>query len=130
MSDKYIAYPAIFKPLHDKNDAYFVKFPDLSNTFTEGHGLEDAYVMASDVLAEMNYDVKDLPAPSAVKDIPTSDDEFVAIISANLSAKKRELAKYVRKNVTVPTDLANQAEERGINFSATLADALKEKLGA
>ncbi|KRL08426.1 type II toxin-antitoxin system HicB family antitoxin [Schleiferilactobacillus perolens] len=127
MADKFIAYPAIFHPTHGDHDIYLVKFPDLPNTFTEGYGLEDAYVMASDVLAEMNYDRKDLPKPSNPKTLKISGEEFVTVISANLSAKKRELRRYVRKNVTVPADLANWAENTGINFSATLTDALIAK---
>lgn len=128
MSDKFIAYPAIFKPLRNSNDAYFISFPDLPNTFTEGHGLEDAFLMASDVLAEMNYDNKNLPNPSALSDILVDGDSFVVIVSGNLSAKKREFQKYVRKNVTVPADLAAKADEKNINFSQTLTEALKEKL--
>lgn len=128
MKDKLIAYPAIFKPL--KNDAFFVSFPDLPNTFTEGHGFDDALLMASDVLAEMNYDNKHLPSPSYPKDIGLENDgSFVAIVAGNLSAKKREFQKYVHKNVTVPTELAQAAEEENINFSQTLTEALKEKLG-
>ncbi|MBV7391066.1 type II toxin-antitoxin system HicB family antitoxin [Enterococcus sp. ALS3] len=129
MSDKFIAYPAIFKPLHNSNDAYFISFPDLPNTFTEGHGLEDSFLMASDVLAEMNYDNKNLPEPSNLKDIKVEDDSFVVIVSGNLSAKKREFQKYVRKNVTVPAELAAKAEEQSINFSQALTEALKERLG-
>lgn len=129
MTDKFIAYPAVFKPLGGKHDAYFVSFPDLPDTFTEGHGLEDAMLMASDVLAEMNYDKSELPQPSAPQDIELESGSFVVIVSGNLSAKKREFQKYVRKNVTVPAELASQAEQNNINFSQTLTEALKEKLG-
>jgi predicted RNase H-like HicB family nuclease len=129
MSDKLIAYPAIFRPLHNEHDTYIIKFPDLPNTFTEGYGLNDAYVMASDVLAEMNYDNNQLPEPSTPNTLELDDDEFVAVITANLSAKKRELQKFVRKNVTVPADLAQRAQEQGLNFSQTLSEALEEKLG-
>lgn len=129
MSDTFIAYPAVFRPLHDKNEAYFIKFPDLSNTFTEGHGLEDAYRMASDVLAEMNYDNHHLPQPSKSQDIEADDDCFVVVVTANLSEKKRELQRFVRKNVTVEAEVARLAEIKGINFSQTLNEALKNKLG-
>lgn len=91
MSDKYIAYPAIFKATNDAQETYLVHFPDLPNTFTEGHGLEDSYVMAADVLAEMNWDRTQLPEPSKTTDIKVHKDEFIAVIVANLSAKKREL---------------------------------------
>lgn len=128
MADKFIAYPAVFKPLDDKNDAYFVSFPDLPNTFTEGHGLEDAMLMASDVLAEMNYDNPKLPEPSNPQSLDVEDGSFVVIVSGNLSAKKREFQRFVRKNVTVPAELAAQAEQNNVNFSKTLTEALREKL--
>ncbi|WP_054777908.1 type II toxin-antitoxin system HicB family antitoxin [Lacticaseibacillus saniviri] len=129
MSDKVIAYPALFRALHDDKDTYLIKFPDLPNTFTEGYGLEDAYLMASDVLAEMNYDQKNLPKPSELNSLKVSNDEFIGIVTANLSEKKRAMQKFVRKNVTVPTDLAKRAEDAGLNFSATLTEALEAKLG-
>lgn len=94
VSDRVIAYPAIFTPTNDSDDTYLIKFPDLPNTFTEGHGLEDAYVMASDVLAEMNYARKDLPSPSLPNNIEKADSEFVVIVSANLTAKEREISQF------------------------------------
>lgn len=128
MVDKFIAYPAVFKPLDGKLDTYFISFPDLPDTFTEGHGLENAMLMASDVLAEMNYDKTKLPEPSLPQDLEIEDGSFVVIVSGNLSAKKREFQKYVRKNVTVPAELAYEAEKEKINFSKVLTEALKEKL--
>jgi predicted RNase H-like HicB family nuclease len=127
MTDKFIAYPAIFHPTHNARDLYLVKFPDLPNTFTEGYGLADAYVMASDVLAEMNYNQKDLPEPSNPKIFTLADEDFTAVISANLSAKQRQLRRHVRKNVTIPADLAAWAEAADINLSAALAETLAEK---
>ncbi|KRO17402.1 hypothetical protein IV56_GL000317 [Lacticaseibacillus saniviri JCM 17471 = DSM 24301] len=85
--------------------------------------------MASDVLAEMNYDQKNLPKPSELNSLKVSNDEFIGIVTANLSEKKRAMQKFVRKNVTVPTDLAKRAEDAGLNFSATLTEALEAKLG-
>lgn len=128
MRDAYIAYPAVFKALHNEQDTYFITFPDLPDTFTEGHGLEDSFLMASDVLAEMNYDKKELPTPSDPKNIAVEESEFVVIVSGNISAKKREFQKYVRKNVTVPAELAYQAEQEQLNFSKILTEALRERL--
>lgn len=128
MADQIVAYPAVFTPLKNDND-YFIKFPDLEGTFTEGHGLADAYLMASDVLAEMNYNKKNLPAPSAPESLTVPDGAFVAVITANLTAKKRELQKYVRKNVTVLADLAQEAEDKKLNFSDSLNFGLRIKLG-
>ncbi|KRM27289.1 hypothetical protein FC91_GL002633 [Schleiferilactobacillus harbinensis DSM 16991] len=83
--------------------------------------------MASDVLAEMNYNQKDLPEPSNPKTFKLENEDFTAVVSANLSAKKRQLRRHVRKNVTIPADLATWAEDADINLSAALAEALAAK---
>lgn len=44
-------------------------------------------------------------------------------------AKKQSKPVTVKKNTTIPGDLAYEAEQTGINFSQTLTEALKEKLG-
>jgi post-segregation antitoxin (ccd killing protein) len=44
-----------------------------------------------------------------------------------LSAKQRQLRRHVRKNVTIPADLAAWAEAADINLSAALAETLAEK---
>ncbi len=80
-------------------------------------------------MAEMNYDQKNLPKPSKLDSLKLSDGEFAGIVTANLSEKKRAMQTFVRKNVTVPTQLARKAEAQGLNFSATLTEALKTKLG-
>ena len=52
---------------------------------------------------------------------------LIGTIVGALAAKKVKMP-VVRKNTTIPVDLAEKAEEAGINFSATLTEALKEKL--
>lgn len=126
MKLKIVHYPAIFKPLG--NDIYFVSFPDVPSAFTEGHGLSDAFEMASDVLATMLYDEKKLPSVSNPKNFELSDDEFTGIVEANLTEASENFEKTVRKNVTIPYNLAKQAEEKHINFSQTLTNALKIEL--
>jgi len=46
MKTKY-AYPAIFKK---EGNGYFVKFPDIQPCYTEGSTLEEAAIMAKDIL--------------------------------------------------------------------------------
>lgn len=43
-------------------------------------------------------------------------------------AREQTKPLSVKKNTTIPADLAQQAEAQGINFSQTLTDALKQKL--
>ena len=126
MKEKIVSYPAVFKEI--EKDVYFVKFPDVDGAFTEGHGLKDAFEMASDVLATMLYDSKRLPKVSNPASYDLQDDEFVAIVQADLAKAADNFEKTVRKNVTIPYYLAKQAEENHINFSQLLTQALKTKL--
>lgn len=127
MKKRIVTYPAIFKPV-DK-DIYFISFPDVKGAVTEGHGLKDAFEMASDALATMLYDEKKLPKITNPKDIDLDDDgSFVALVSADLTKAADNFEKTVRKNVTVPYNLASRAEEKNMNFSKILTDALREKL--
>lgn len=126
MKHKYVTYPAIFKPLHD--DVYFVSFSDVKSAVTEGHGLEDAFEMASDALATMLYDEKRLPTMTNPADLKVEKGSFVALVTADLTQAADNFEKTIRKNVTVPYNIAKRAEEMHLNFSKVLTDALKEKL--
>lgn len=126
MKKQIVTYPAVFKPI-DK-DVYFISFPDVPNAITEGHGLKDSFDMASDALATMLYDEKKLPKVTNPKEIKIDGDSFVALVSADLSKAADNFEKTVRKNVTVPFNIANEAEEKHLNFSKILTDALKQKL--
>lgn len=83
MEEKNVSYLAIFKEI--EKDVYFVKFPDVDGAFTEGHGLRDAFEMASDVLATMLYGSKILPKVSDPSNYNLQDGEFVAIVQADLA---------------------------------------------
>ncbi len=127
MKHKIVTYPAIFKPL--SNNVYFISFPDVEGAITEGHGLEDAFEMASDALGTMLYDEKKLPSltdPAKIK--VKNDGSFVALVSADLTKAADNFEKTVRKNVTVPFNLAAEAEKKHLNFSQILTDALRKKL--
>ena len=55
---------------------------------------------------------------------------FVAMITLNLSEYRRTAnVKIIRKNTSIPEWLNNLAEKENINFSQTLTEALKKKLG-
>lgn len=127
MKHKVVTYPAIFEPLG--NDVYFISFPDVKGAITEGHGLEDAFAMSSDALGTVLYDEKKLPSMTNPAQIKLDDNgSFVALVSADLNKSAANFEKTVRKNVTVPFNLASEAEKRHWNFSKILTDALKEKL--
>lgn len=128
---KYV-YPAHFYPQSD--GVYVVDFPDLGCT-TQGTDLADALYMASDcaagwIIEELEQGGK-LPAPSSVQDLQQSDGDegFVSLVYVDLDElKANHDNKPVKKTLTIPSWLNQAAEKQNINFSATLKDALLEKL--
>ena len=123
-------YPAVFKK--EDNDIS-VNFPDLESCYTQGKDIDDAYEMASDVLCltlyRMEEEGHDIPAPSFIGDVATGKDEFVSIISCDtLEYREYFDNKAVKKTLTIPSWLNKMSEREGLNFSAVLQSALKERL--
>lgn len=123
-----LVYPATF----EKDGKYIlVKFPDVPLAVTQGESIEQAYEKASEVLGLALEDEVTYPVASTFEDIkkayPLKD---VALIGIDLKEYQRKYkAKVIRKNVTVPEWIAELAVSENINFSQTLTDALKQKLG-
>ena len=118
-------YPAVF---HANDDgSYTVIFPDLPGCITEGKDLENALSMAQDALyAWMEYTVENgasVPAASRPRDAQVSDAEFVNLIRADVKD-----ARAVRRNVSIPKLMDEQASAKGLSLSRVLQDALSERL--
>ena len=119
------AYPAIFQK---EETGYFVRFPDLHPCYTEGSTLEEATIMAKDVL-ESRIEValereEPLPIPS---DIDTLHGDRLMLIVADVENIKSQ-TRYVKKTLSIPYWLNVAAEKEHINFSRVLQEALKERL--
>ena len=122
-------YPAVFS---QEDIGYSVYFPDLEGCFTEGDTLEEAYAMAIDAIGLYVQDEKNnfsFPASSNPKDITVGQNEFIVLIEFDeLEYLKRHATKSVKKTLTIPSWLNTLAEEKNINFSNTLQNALMEQL--
>jgi len=124
MKTKY-AYPAIFEK---ETNGYFVNFPDIQPCYTEGSTLEEAAIMAKDVL-ESRIEValeqgEKLPSPS---DIDSLKGGKIMLVVADIENIKSQ-TRFVRKTLSIPYWLNVAAEKKHINFSGVLQDALKERL--
>ena len=124
MKTKYV-YPAVFTK---EESGYFVKFPDIHPCYTEGATLEEAVVMAKDVL-ESRIEValergETLPAPS---DVDTLVGDRVMLIVGDVENIKSQ-TRFVKKTLSIPHWLNVAAEQQHINFSGVLQKALKERL--
>jgi len=124
MKTKY-TYPAIF--IKEEN-GYYVNFPDIQPCYTEGATLEEAVIMAKDVL-ESRIEValeqgETLPIPS---DFDALDGDKVMLIVADVENIKSQ-TRFVKKTLSIPHWLNVAAEKEHINFSGVLQEALKERL--
>lgn len=124
-------YPAIF---HEAEEGgYWVEFPDLPGCVTQGNDAQEAYLMAVEALGLMLTTEKGLedniPEPSDVKDIECPEGCKIVIIPFDfLEYKKKYYNKAVKKTLSIPEWLNDEAMKAGVNFSQVLKEALIQKL--
>ena len=124
-----LIYPAIF---HKENDSVWVEFPDLPGCHSCGDEIKDALENAQEALEGyaivLLEDGKALPEPSDITGMAAPDDGFVSLVETDLSGYLLR-SKAVKKTLTIPSWLNDQATSKGINFSAVLQDALVHACG-
>lgn len=139
-----VAYPVIFT---DVGTNILIEVPDLG-IFTEANeegqekgSIADAIMMARDAIGldciSSIDEGKDMAEPSNVSDVDISKGTFyndgigmVSLVDVDLVAYRRMLDnKSVRRNVTLPNWLNQEAERAHINVSKVLQEALMVKLG-
>ena len=122
-----VVYPAIFLK---EEIGFSVSFPDLSGCFSEGDTLEQAIEMAQEALGLFLVSMEErgisIPPSSNISDLHCENGEFATLISTNTDRYRRN--KSVKKTLTIPLWLNEQAEKANLNFSQTLQKALKEEL--
>lgn len=127
---KYV-YPAVFTL--EEEGGYSVAFPDVEGCYSQGDNLAEAMFMAEDALALMLYgleeDGKEVPTPTPLNDVKASENNVVTLVKADtLEYRKMYNSKAVKKTLTIPGWLNEQAEKSGVNFSKLLQEALISEL--
>jgi predicted RNase H-like HicB family nuclease len=121
-------YPAIFAP---EETGYSVSFPDLPGCLTEGGTDEEAYSRAVEALGlyltALAEDGQPIPAPSGPSEFSLPVGAYLAVVAVDEN-KYRRRNKAVKKTLTIPEWLNEEAEARNINFSGILQAALKAEL--
>ena len=125
------AYTAVFTP--EENGAYSVHFPDLPGCYASGDDLPDAVRMAQDALCLWLYDMEQdkVAIPSATRPhaIGTEGEEFTSVVAVDTETYRRFYEnRSIKKTLSIPMWLNEQAERANVNFSQTLQKALKEEL--
>lgn len=124
---KKVIYPACFYV--EDNGRYTVMFPDFVGA-TYGNDLNDAYEMASDFLGGMVAELEDskeqVPAACDIKDVKLDESfekgGFTTLISADVDRFRNN--KAVKKTLTIPAWLNEEATRKKVNFSKVLQEAL------
>lgn len=128
---KKVFYPAVFQP--EYNGAFTVTFPDVDGCITCGENMDNSYEMASDalglVLSYMEDNKEPIPFPSAPQSIVLEENQFLVVIEFDMAAYKRKNnSRAVKKTLSIPEWLNEEAIEKGVNFSQVLQEALIQKL--
>ena len=130
MNDKFF-YPALF---HKEDDGgFWVSFPDIPECLTQGTDMSQAYEMAVDALGLALADrIKEnnVPVPTSIAFLVIAENSYPVIIEFDLlEYKKKHSSRAVKKTLTIPEWLNDEAIKKNINFSAVLQEALKAQLG-
>lgn len=136
---KYV-YPVF---IAENNNDYLVFVPDF-DIYTQGSSMINAIEMARDAIGLKGVSYEDnkeaLPEPSTYDEaieIAKKDTEvydytkgILTMVDVNFIQYRRRLNnKMVRRNVTLPSWLNQEAETAKINVSKVLQEALMKKLG-
>lgn len=127
-------YPAIFHTAEE--GGFWVSFPDLPECLTEGDTMDEAYEMAVEALGLSLTDRirnnEPLPSPSLPGQItPMEEGSVPVIIHFDMEAyKKKHNSRAVKKTLSIPEWLNEEAIAMGVNFSQVLQEALLMKIQA
>ena len=127
---KKLFYPAIFHKAEE--GGFWVSFPDFPECLTEGDDMAEAYEMAVDALGLTITDkmqgAEELPKATEVDQV-NAEEGFLVVVEFDLMEyRKKHSSRAVKKTLSIPEWLNEEALARNINFSQVLQDALIEKI--
>lgn len=129
MKDTYI-YPAIFDYAED---GISIEFPDLPGCLPCADNVEEAVKNAREALMlhlyGMEEDGDEIPDATPVNMIKCEKNQAIMLVDVFMPPfREKQKTRYVKKTLSIPAWLNAEAEHCGINFSAVLQEALKERL--
>ncbi len=125
-----LLYPCIVKK---EDGIFYANFLDFEGCFTDGETLEEVVINAKDVLSGTLFTMAkhNILFPSSEnKKINLKDGEFLIYIDVWISPiLEKAKNQSIKKTLTIPKWLNDEAEKHSLNFSNILQTALKETLG-
>lgn len=125
-----IFYPAVFHKADQCKKGYWVEVPDLPGCFTQGDTMEETFKEAQEALGlylDENNDFNKLsPIEKIQQDFPGKTVMLVPYDSVAYAKKYKN--KAIKKTLSIPEWLNEEASKRGVNFSQVLQEALINKI--
>lgn len=126
-------YPAVFHQAEE--GGFWISFPDFPECLTEGDDMAQAYEMAVDALGlaitSREAEKEAIPQATEPSTICLEPNSFLMVVEFDLLAyKKRTNSNAVKKTLSIPEWLNEEAVALGVNFSQVLQEALISKIQA
>lgn len=119
-------YPVIFTK---ENIGFSSVAVDLDGCFSEGDTFEEAYSNTQNAIGLYLDGCTNFPEPSDPSKIKINQGQFVCVVEFDsILYKKKCSSRPVKKTLTIPAWLNEEAEKSHLNFSHVLQEALKKKL--
>ena len=123
-------YPALFHK--SEEGGFWISFPDFPECFTEGDDMKQAYEMTVEALGlalvNRKEEKEEIPDPSDLDKIQNEDGTIVIVEFDMLEYQRKHNSKAVKKTLSIPEWLNEEAVSMGVNFSHVLQEALMSKL--
>ena len=123
-------YPAIFHKAEE--GGFWISFPDIHECLTEGDDMQQAYEMAVEALGlalvNRKEEKEEIPVPSEIDRIQEEDGTLVIVEFDIQEYLRKHNSKAVKKTLSIPEWLNEEATAMGVNFSQVLQEALMNKL--
>ena len=123
-------YPALFHKAEE--GGFWISFPDFPECFTEGDDMKQAYEMAVEALGLALVNRKEekeiIPEPSDLDEIQNEDGTIAIVEFDMLEYQRKHNSRAVKKTLSIPEWLNEEAVAMGVNFSQVLQEALLSKL--
>lgn len=130
MKDYYV-YPAIFDYA---DDGISIEFPDLPGCLPCAKTTEEAIKNAKEAMAlhlwSMEQDGDPIAEPTPVSQLKLEPNQISMLVEVYMPIYRDAIENTsVKKTLTIPQWLNRAAEEKKVNFSQVLQNALKSHLG-
>ena len=110
-------------------------FPDIPECMTQGEDMKQSYEMAVDALGlsissmmEAGEKIPEASEPDAIK---AEEGGCLMVVEIDMYEYwRKSRSRAVKKTLSIPEWMNDEATRRGINFSQTLQEALLSKLNA